>query len=107
MTSPHEGQPQTVATGIETAAGQRRHDSGEIGTSDPQKRATPDVFAMPTGCRKSTLTKTTPRFEDAFIDLLGGAGTSESPLGCNIAYGGRYTGETVIEESERADQKVC
>ncbi len=35
---PARGQPQTVATGIETAAGQRRHDSGEIGTSDPQKR---------------------------------------------------------------------
>ena len=24
---------------------------------------------------------TAPRFEDAFIDLLGGAGTAESPLG--------------------------
>ncbi|VZZ87062.1 protein of unknown function [Escherichia coli] len=27
------------------------------------------------------INETTPRFEDAFIDLLGGAGTSESPLG--------------------------
>ena len=36
------GQPQTVATRLETAAGQRRHDSGEIGTSDPQKETTPD-----------------------------------------------------------------
>lgn len=38
VNQPARGQPQTVATGIETAAGQRRHDSGEIGTSDPQKR---------------------------------------------------------------------
>jgi ABC-2 type transport system ATP-binding protein len=27
------------------------------------------------------LEETAPRFEDAFIDLLGGAGTAESPLG--------------------------
>ncbi|XNM87506.1 ABC transporter ATP-binding protein [Escherichia coli] len=32
------GQPQTVATRLETAAGQRRHDSGKWVPSDPQKR---------------------------------------------------------------------
>lgn len=57
MTSPHEGKPQTVATRLETAAGQRRHDSGEIGTSDPQKEATPDDIRHAEGCRKSTSTK--------------------------------------------------
>ena len=40
---------------------------------------------------------TAPRFEDAFIDLLGGAGTSESPLGAILHTVEGTPGETVIE----------
>ena len=40
---------------------------------------------------------TTPRFEDAFIDLLGGAGTLQSPLGAILHTVEGTPGETVIE----------
>ncbi|HHG0784652.1 TPA: ATP-binding cassette domain-containing protein [Klebsiella pneumoniae] len=40
---------------------------------------------------------TAPRFEDAFIDLLGGAGTAESPLGAIIHRVDGSKEETVIE----------
>lgn len=43
------------------------------------------------------ITETAPRFEDAFIDLLGGAGTSESPLGAILHTVEGTPGETVIE----------
>lgn len=43
------------------------------------------------------MTETAPRFEDAFIDLLGGAGTSESPLGAILHTVEGTPGETVIE----------
>ncbi len=38
-----------------------------------------------------------PRFEDAFIDLLGGVGTAESPLGAILHTVEGTPGETVIE----------
>ncbi|MHC0437675.1 ATP-binding cassette domain-containing protein [Klebsiella aerogenes] len=41
--------------------------------------------------------ETAPRFEDAFIDLLGGAGTAESPLGEIIHHVDGSKDETVIE----------
>ncbi len=44
-----------------------------------------------------TINETAPRFEDAFIDLLGGAGTSESPLGAILHTVEGTPGETVIE----------
>lgn len=44
-----------------------------------------------------TLDETAPRFEDAFIDLLGGAGTSESPLGEILHTVEGAKDETVIE----------
>ncbi|NCF04369.1 MULTISPECIES: ATP-binding cassette domain-containing protein [Kosakonia] len=43
------------------------------------------------------ITETAPRFEDAFIDLLGGAGASESPLGAILHTVEGSTDETVIE----------
>ncbi|SFT51508.1 ABC-2 type transport system ATP-binding protein [Kosakonia arachidis] len=43
------------------------------------------------------IAETTPRFEDAFIDLLGGAGESESPLGAILHTVEGSTDETVIE----------
>lgn len=43
--------------------------------------------------------ETTPRFEDAFIDLLGGAGTSESPLGAILHTVEGSADETVIERN--------
>ncbi|MCU6670719.1 ATP-binding cassette domain-containing protein [Enterobacteriaceae bacterium H4N4] len=44
-----------------------------------------------------TIDDAAPRFEDAFIDLLGGAGTSESPLGTILHTVDGTPGETVIE----------
>lgn len=43
------------------------------------------------------IAETSPRFEDAFIDLLGGAGTAESPLGAIIHSVEGSHNETVIE----------
>lgn len=43
------------------------------------------------------IAETSPRFEDAFIDLLGGAGTAESPLGAIIHSVEGSHDETVIE----------
>ncbi|MEF3110990.1 ATP-binding cassette domain-containing protein [Raoultella sp. WB_B2P2-3] len=43
------------------------------------------------------IAETAPRFEDAFIDLLGGAGTAESPLGAIIHSVEGSHDETVIE----------
>ncbi|VFS16529.1 ABC transporter [Enterobacter cancerogenus] len=82
--SPQETNRQLLPAGPETAAGQRRHDSGPFGTRDPQKRATPDDIRQAQGMPEIEINETAPRFEDAFIDLLGGAGTSESrwPLFC-------------------------
>ena len=55
------------------------------------------IFKTLTACRRSTIHETAPRFEDAFIDLLGGAGTSESPLGAILHTVEGTPGETVIE----------
>lgn len=46
------------------------------------------------------LRDTAPRFEDAFIDLLGGAGTSESPLGAILHTVEANPQETVIEAQD-------
>lgn len=46
------------------------------------------------------IAETDPRFEDAFIDLLGGAGTSESPLAAILHTVEGEPGETVIEAKE-------
>ncbi len=43
------------------------------------------------------IAETAPRFEDAFIDLLGGAATAESPLGEIIHRVEGTADETVIE----------
>jgi ABC-2 type transport system ATP-binding protein len=59
--------------------------------SDPaQLRAAPGLADL-------VLRDTAPRFEDAFIDLLGGAGTSESPLGAILHTVEGNPEETVIE----------
>ncbi len=55
---------------------------------------------MPTGMPEININETTPRFEDAFIDLLGSAGTSESPLGAILHTVEGTPGETVIEAKE-------
>ena len=54
-----------------------------------------------------TLNETAPRFEDAFIDLLGGAGTSESPLGSILHTVEGTAGETVIEAQELTKKNLA
>ncbi len=95
------GQPQLLQR-AETATGQRRHDSGEIGTSDRlKKEATPDDIRHADGMPEININETTPRFEDAFIHLLGRCyGTSESPLGAILHTVEGTPGETVIEAKE-------
>ncbi|WHP29994.1 ATP-binding cassette domain-containing protein [Trabulsiella odontotermitis] len=58
---------------------------------------TDDVLAAPGMPSAIEFSETAPRFEDAFIDLLGGAATSESPLGAILHTVDGEPGETVIE----------
>ncbi|MCG5043058.1 ATP-binding cassette domain-containing protein [Enterobacteriaceae bacterium 155047] len=62
-----------------------------------KKEATQDDIRRAPGMPQVDIIETAPRFEDAFIDLLGGAGTSESPLGAILHTVEGKPGETVIE----------
>lgn len=62
-----------------------------------KKEATADDIRHAQGMPPVDMEETAPRFEDAFIDLLGGAGTSESPLGAILHTVEGTPGETVIE----------
>ena len=62
-----------------------------------KKEATAQQIQNADGMPQITINETAPRFEDAFIDLLGGAGTSESPLGAILHTVEGTPGETVIE----------
>jgi ABC-2 type transport system ATP-binding protein len=61
------------------------------------KDANADVIRSADGMPDIEINETAPRFEDAFIDLLGGAGTSESPLAAILHSVDGTPGETVIE----------
>ncbi|QKN82659.1 ATP-binding cassette domain-containing protein [Scandinavium goeteborgense] len=61
------------------------------------KEANADVIRSADGMPDIEINETAPRFEDAFIDLLGGAGTSESPLAAILHTVDGTPGETVIE----------
>jgi ABC-type multidrug transport system, ATPase component len=62
-----------------------------------KKEATADDIRRAPGMPEIEIVDTAPRFEDAFIDLLGGAGASESPLGAILHTVDGTPGETVIE----------
>jgi ABC-2 type transport system ATP-binding protein len=61
------------------------------------KDANADIIRSADGMPDIEINQTAPRFEDAFIDLLGGAGTSESPLAAILHSVDGTPGETVIE----------
>jgi ABC-2 type transport system ATP-binding protein len=69
----------------------------EIGTPDPEKEATVEEVQRSASMPTLEIAETAPRFEDAFIDLLGGAATAESPLGEIIHRVEGTADETVIE----------
>ncbi|MBV7403804.1 ATP-binding cassette domain-containing protein [Enterobacter sp. ENT03] len=62
-----------------------------------KKAATADDIRQAPGMPEIEIAETAPRFEDAFIDLLGGAGASESPLGAILHTVNGSADETVIE----------
>lgn len=62
-----------------------------------KKEATADDIRQAPGMPDIEIDETAPRFEDAFIDLLGGAGASESPLGAILHTVNGNADETVIE----------
>jgi len=62
-----------------------------------KKEATADDIRHAPNMPPIEMDETAPRFEDAFIDLLGGAGTSEAPLGAILHTVEGTPGETVIE----------
>lgn len=64
------------------------------------KDATAEQIRHADGMPEIEIAETPPRFEDAFIDLLGGAGTSESPLGAILHTVDGTPGETVIEAKD-------
>lgn len=62
-----------------------------------KKEASADAVAHSLGIASEYITETAPRFEDAFIDLLGGSGAAESPLGEILHRVEGSPDETVIE----------
>ncbi|WP_312210215.1 ATP-binding cassette domain-containing protein [Pseudescherichia sp.] len=62
-----------------------------------KKGASAEDIRSAEGIPEIEIVETTPRFEDAFIDLLGGAGTQESPLGAILHTVEGSSEETVIE----------
>ena len=62
-----------------------------------KKEVDADRIRRAEGMPEIHIEETAPRFEDAFIDLLGGAGTAESPLGAILHTVEGTPGETVIE----------
>jgi len=65
-----------------------------------KKDAAPEDVRRAEGMPDVEMRETSPRFEDAFIDLLGGAGTAESPLGAILHTVEGTPGETVIEAKQ-------
>ena len=61
------------------------------------KEATVEELAQALNLPADSISQTEPRFEDAFIDLLGGAATQESPLGKILHTVEGTQGETVIK----------
>ncbi len=99
MTSPHEGNRKLLQRALKLPQVSDGMIQGKS-VRDPQKRGHTRRYSP---CRRDAginINETTPRFEDAFIDLLGGAGTSESPLGAILHTVEGTPGETVIEAKE-------
>ncbi|MCW2453936.1 ATP-binding cassette domain-containing protein [Rahnella aceris] len=64
------------------------------------KDATIEELAQALDLSLEQITRTVPRFEDAFIELLGGTGTKESPLGKILHTVEGSSEETVIEAKQ-------
>ncbi|MGK9172195.1 ATP-binding cassette domain-containing protein [Yokenella regensburgei] len=62
-----------------------------------KKEATPDALRKAAELETLNIEETPPRFEDAFIDLLGGASFTQSPLGAILHTVEGQADETVIE----------
>ena len=62
-----------------------------------KKEATVSALRDASALNELAIDETTPRFEDAFIDLLGGAGFTHSPLGAILHTVNGSADETVIE----------
>lgn len=62
-----------------------------------KKEATADALQEAAGLETLNIDETAPRFEDAFIDLLGGASFTQSPLGSILHTVEGNADETVIE----------
>jgi ABC-2 type transport system ATP-binding protein len=100
MTSPHEGNRKLLQRALKLPQVSDGMIQGKSVRLILKKEATPDDIRHADGMPEININETTPRFEDAFIDLLGGAGTSESPLGAILHTVGGTPGETVIEAKE-------
>lgn len=68
------------------------------------KNAGIDELAAALKLPSASITQTDPRFEDAFIDLLGGAGSQESPLG-NILHTVEGSHQDTIIEAQQLTKK--
>ena len=100
MTSPHEGNRKLLQRALKLPQVSDGMIQGKSVRLILKKEATPDDIRHADGMPEININETTPRFEDAFIDLLGGAGTSESPLGAILHTVEGTPGETVIEAKE-------
>ena len=79
--TPGDARRQVAGRGAEAARGHRRRDPGEQRPpGDRRDGAAAADAGDARGRAGSTIEPTPPRFEDAFVDLLGGGPKGESPL---------------------------
>ncbi len=99
MTSPHEGNRKLLQRALKLPQVSDGMIQGKSVRLILKKRPHQTIFAMRTGCRKSTSTKLRRVLKMRLL-ICWAVPEPRIAAGCNIAYGGRYTGETVIEAKE-------
>ena len=108
MTSPHEGNRKLLQRALKLPQVSDGMIQGKSVRLILKKEATPDDIRHADGMPEININETTPRFEDAFIDLLGGAGTSESPLGAILhTVEGTPVSYTHLRAHETGRNLVC
>ncbi len=97
MSSPHDNNRQLLQKALKLPQVSDGVIQGKSVRVILKKEASADALAENLGISRTCLEETAPRFEDAFIDLLGGSGSTESPLGEILHRVAGSPDETVIE----------
>ncbi len=97
MSSPHDNNRQLLQKALKLPQVSDGVIQGKSVRVILKKEANSEALVQNLGIPRSCLEETAPRFEDAFIDLLGGSDSTESPLGDILHHVEGSKDETVIE----------